>query len=169
MPGGLIMKDSLKELKLEKNKTIPYFSDGEFSMHELLEHLLTQTGNARVSISSFSVTEIAVRTFLRLTESGLIKSLHCLFDLNVKRHHLDMLYFTSNVVSSIGLTKNHSKMILISNDHWRIVVVSSANFNVNDKKEVGIISTERNIYNQCLQKFKIWFHSSIKIDRDDFK
>lgn len=162
------MKDSLKNLKLERNKTEPYFSEGEFSMHELLEHLLLQTGPADVSVSSFSVTEVAVRTFFRLADQGILRSMKCLFDLSVKRHKLDLLFFSSNVVSEISLAKNHSKMILITNESWNVVVVSSANFNINDKIEVGIISTEQHIYSKCEAKYAGWFKSGLKIDINDF-
>lgn len=168
-PGELIMKDSLKNLKLEQNKTFPYFSDGEFSMHELFEHILIQTGPADVSISSFSITEVAVRTFFRLAESGTITQMRCLFDLGVKRHKLDLLFFSINVVSSISLSKNHSKMILISNAQWFVAIISSANFNINDKKEVGIISTDRDIFLQCFSKYNQWFESGLKVNIDEFK
>lgn len=163
------MKDSLKNLKLEQNKTFPYFSDGEFSMHELFEHVLTQTGPAEIAISSFSIAEVAVRTFFRLAEIGIITNMKCLFDLGVKRHKLGLLFFSMNVVSSISLSKNHSKMILISNDQWCVSIISSANFNINDKKEVWIISADQDIFCKCQDKYTEWFESGLKVSIDEFE
>nr|NQU89741.1 hypothetical protein [Bacteroidota bacterium] len=137
-------------------------------MHQLLEHLLKITGPAVVNISSFSITEVALRSFHNLMESGQIMQLRCLFDMNVKRHKLGLLYFASNVVSSIGLDKCHAKIILIVNDNWKLVVISSANFNINDKKEAGIISTENHVYHSVLTVYNTWYENSMKISKHEF-
>jgi hypothetical protein len=160
------MKNSLTGLKLSKNSNLPYWSDADFSMHELLECLLEQTGPASVRISSFSITEIAVRAFSNLQERGLITGLKCLFDFSVKQHRLGLLFFASNVLTHISLCKCHAKLILIKNDEWRVAVVGSANFNVNDKKEVGIISSVESIFNMFSKKYDDWFSEAMIIDRD---
>lgn len=161
------MEDSLKKFRLSQNQNIPFWSDGDFSMHELLEYLLMQTGKASVRISSFSITEIAIRSFSRLQENGLISELKCLFDFTVKQHRLGLLYFASNIIAAISLTKCHAKLIIIENDEWKVVVIGSANFNINDKKEVGIISAVPAIYNTFSTKYNEWFNEAIKIDKDD--
>jgi len=153
---------------LEANVTFPYVSEGEFSQHQLLEFLLTHTDAAQVQIASFSITEVAIRSFLNLIEKKYINNLTCIFDLSVRRHRLGLLYFMNNVVNSIALTKNHSKLILIKNLHWEITVVSSANFNVNDKIEAGVISTEKRFYDFYLKQFNNWFNKEILVTRDEF-
>jgi hypothetical protein len=164
----LSMKDLLKDLSLEKNKSLPIWSDGDFSMHELLERLLQITGPATVRVSSFSVTEVAVRTFLRLQDEGLMKSLTCLFDLTVKQHRIGLLFFAKNVVAEIRLTKNHAKMIFIENDEWKVVLIGSANFNVNDKKEAAIISTIDCIYQKLSNVYDMWFKDSMPVTNELF-
>jgi hypothetical protein len=153
---------------LEKDVIFPFASEAKFSMHELLEYLLHLTGPAAVRITSFSITEIAIRSFLNLMENGRITSLECIFDLAVKRHRLGLLYFMNNVVSSIALTKNHSKLILVKNSVWNVTVIGSANFNVNDKIETGVISTQREFFRFFDQRFTRWFQEGIILSKDEF-
>jgi hypothetical protein len=166
MPG---LSKRLQIPKIEQNKTIPLFSDGEYSMHDLLESILDITDSASVSIASFSVTETALRRLHRLMEEGKINSLRCLFDYNVKRFTLELLFFASNITSEIGLDKNHSKIILISNENWNISVIGSANFNVNDKKEACILSTEAHIFEATKSVYEEWFAHSLKVTEHEFK
>lgn len=153
---------------IEKEIIFPFSSEGTFSMHELLEFLLQRTGTASVRIMSFSITEVAIRSFLNLMENNRIEKLECIFDLTVKRHRLGLLFFMNNVVSAVSLTKNHSKLILIENSHWKITVVGSANFNVNDKIEAGVISTQSEFFRFYDERFTRWFNQGILVNSDEF-
>lgn len=147
----------------------PYYSECEFSMHELLERLVEMTGPAEVKVSSFSVTEVAIRTFLRLMDNRLITGLRCIFDRSVKMHHFALHLFALNVMTGLAMTKNHAKIILIQNERWKIAVVSSANLNVNDKIEAGIITGDPAIFDFYNRKFEDTFEKSIILEEDDFK
>ena len=153
---------------VDQNVIFPFSTEGTFSMHELLEFLLQKTGPATVRVMSFSITEVAIRTFLNLMEHGSIEKLECIFDLTVKRHRLGLLYFMNNVVSAISLTKNHAKLILIQNKKWKITVAGSANFNVNDKIEAGVISTQPDFFDFYNEKFNQWFNQGILVSKDEF-
>lgn len=148
--------------------TVPFYSDSEFSMHELLEFLLLHSGPARVSISSFSVSEIALRSFVRLCENGSITHLRCLLDISVRRHRLGLLFFAAHIVSEIGLAKNHAKIILIKNQACRWVVVGSANLNLNDKIEAGIVSRDPALVAFFDLHFDNSFSKSLKVTADEF-
>lgn len=152
-----------------QDKIMPYYSEGEFSMHQLLEYVLSETGPAEVMLTSFSITEVAVRTFLNLTEEKKITGLQCIFDFSVKQHKAGLLFFASNITANIALAKCHAKLILIHNEKWRVAVVSSANLQINDKIEAGIIATTQEIFNFYYPKFIRSFDNSLKITPDDFK
>lgn len=154
--------------EIRQNDTIPFTSEGEFSMHELLEFLLQRTGPAKVRITSFSITEAAVRSFLHLMEIGIILHLECLFDLSVKRHKLGLLNFAANIATSIALAKCHAKLILIENDNWSVSVIGSANFQVNDKIEAGVISTRPEFLQFYRERFNCWFWKGLLISKDEF-
>ncbi len=143
-----------------------YYSEGDFSMHELLEALLDLTGPASVKITSFSITEVAIRAFHRLSEERKITNLRCILDQTVKSYRLGLLLFAVNVSSEIALAKNHAKIILIENDKWKLTVVSSANFNVNDKIEAGIVSGCHDVYDFFSLKFDETFQKSTIVDKD---
>lgn len=148
--------------------TVPYYSVSEFSMHQLLEFLLSISGPANVRISSFSLSEVAMRSFVRCIDSGLITQLNCILDLSVRRHRIGLLYFASNVVTGIALAKNHAKIILIENDCFHWVVVGSANLNENDKIEAGIVSGSPSLYAFFSNAFDLSYSSALKISRNDF-
>lgn len=167
----MIIPKTLKNqisIRLKPDSTIPYVSDADFSTHELIAHLLDQTGPACVRISSFSITETAIRSFLHLQESGMITSLTCLFDLSVKRYRVGLLFFASNVVSEIGMTNIHAKLVFIENENWKVVVITSANLNINDKKEAGVIISNPWHYQSMLAHYETWYAESLKVTPDEF-
>ena len=106
---------------------------------------------------------------MHLQESGLITSLTCLFDFSVKRYRVALLFFASNVINQIGLTNIHAKMVFIENENWNMVVVSSANLNINDKKEAGVIITQPEYYHYYLENYDQWFSESLKVTPDEFE
>lgn len=167
------MQKSLQKINkafsgFENSNIIPVASDGEWSMHHLLEYLLRISGPSSVWISSFSITEVAIRTFLNLQEEGLIMDLHCLFDLSVKRHKIGLLNFANNVVSEIAVSKCHAKIILIKNEQHTITVVGSPNFTINDKKEVAVIHKEQWFFEFFFNELTTWMEAGLKIDSNDF-
>jgi hypothetical protein len=163
------MKNTLEQIKIPKQeKTIPYFSDGEFSMHQLIEHVIEQTGPAKMALSSFSITEVAVRTFQRLIENKQIQSLACLFDFTVRRHKLGLLFFANNIVTKIAIAKCHAKVIVIYNAKYYVTIISSANLNINDKLEAGIISTDREIFDKTFTQLKKSIDKAMQISKDEF-
>ena len=152
----------------DPSSTVPYYSVSEFSMHQLLEFLLSVAGPSQVRVSSFSLSEVALRSFVRSMEAGLITRLHCLLDLSVRRHRLGLLYFASGIVTDIGLAKNHAKIILIHSAACQWVVVGSANLNENDKIEAGIVSGSPGLFSFFSGSFDASFDSALKVSRDEF-
>jgi len=155
--------------EIKPGATIATSSSGEYSMHELLEYLLGITGPASVQVSSFSISEVAIRTFYNLMEKGTITQMECLFDISVKRHKLGLLYFVNNIGCRIALSKNHAKILLLENTNWKLVVVGSANLQLNDKNEVAVISTDPGFYYYYSNTFRLWFSKALTISPDEFK
>jgi hypothetical protein len=162
------MKAELQNLILKnEGDVIPYYSRHDFSMHQLIECLILQTGPADVILSSFSICEEAVRTMFNLSETGQIKSLTCLFDFMVKKHKLALLFFSNSFTSNISIAKCHAKITLIKSADYTLSVVSSANLNVNDKIEAGVIFKDKRIYDFYNQKLSEDIENGIKIFKDD--
>lgn len=140
-----------------QNQVKPYFSEGHWSMHDLMLYLLEITGPARVWLSTFSISEAAIRAFSVAMEKGMITQIHCLFDYTIQKNKLGLLFFAYNTVSDITITANHSKLILIENDTWKITVVGSANFTPNPRKEAGAIFTTPETFDNFLQHLRSAF------------
>ena len=155
-------------LVLDPLATVPYYSNAEFSSHDVLEFLLSVTGPASVRISSFSLSEISLRSFVRLLDGGLIMDLRCLLDLSVKRHRLGLLFFAANIQSNVALAKNHAKIILVENERYAWVVVGSANLNQNDKIEAGVASGSPEIYSYFSDAFNQSYEQGLKVTADEF-
>lgn len=166
------MKNLLQKLPfladLQTNSIYPFVSEAEFSMHHVLGELLKVTGKAEVKVSSFSISETALRSFYRLTEQGAISGLQCLLDISVKRHKLGLLFFANNTGIEVSLVKNHAKLILIKNTSWSVVIVGSANLQENDKNETGVICTRADIYEYFENYFSTWFKKGLIVTADEF-
>jgi hypothetical protein len=148
---------------------LPYASDGDFNQHDLIEHVIKFYNIAcSLRLSSFSISENAVRSLLRLRQDGLLARASCIFDLSVKRHRLGLLFFGVNVADEIYLSKNHSKIILFDFGAFKLCSVGSANMNVNDKLEAGMITNDSAVYAFFLDVFNNKTTNSLKIDNNEF-
>lgn len=163
------MKKELEQITINCDKqTIPYYSRHEFSMHQLIAHILEQTGPADVVLSTFSISEAPVRSFYNLSEKGLLKSLSCLFDFMVKKHKIGLLFFANNIVNQIAITKCHAKITLIKNENYSVSIISSANLNINDKIEAGIICKDESIYDFYYKLLMEDINNGLQITKDEF-
>ncbi len=151
---------------IKHNTIYPFFSNGQWAMHDLISWLLKQTGPADVQISTFSISEIAIRTLIHLSKIGMIKSIQCIFDNTIQKKKLQLLYFISQLTGEIYIAPNHSKVLLIKNDDWSISVISSANMTPNPRKEAGVISTYNNIFIDIQKKYNEFISESNKINNE---
>ncbi len=125
---------------------LPFFTHGRWSMHEMLLYLLSVSGPANVTISSFSLSDLTIQAFSRAIKKGYILKLDLLLNTAVKRNKLNLLMFADNVVNRIGLAHTHMKVTLIENDSWKIALNQSANSTINPAWEAGVISTDLKIF-----------------------
>lgn len=147
--------------KIEQNRSYHFFSEGKWSMHELLLYLLFFTGPAKVWITTFSISEVAIRSFLGSIDKKLITELNLLIDFSTRKNKLDLTFFANNVVNQVKLANNHSKIILIENDDWKVVVNGSANMSPNMRYEAGVISTIEDIYSKYKVKILQVFETAM--------
>ena len=131
--------------KLDQFQTMHHITDGSWSLHELIEYVLQQTGSAHVRIASFALGEIAIRCLSRLVDENKIITLNCLFDKSCKRTKFDLLLFCSSI-ANIRLADNHMKLILIENNKWHVAINTSANLTPNKRTEAYVITTMYNDY-----------------------
>lgn len=154
----------IPNIHIVPDKVIPFFSDGKWSLFHLLSHCLAYyTGPAKVRISSFSISENALRSFLNDKESGLIKSMSLLFDVSIPHRKIDLMLFAREVFSEIRLCPNHSKIILIDGDR-KACIISSQNLTPNPRLEAGVIFTTDEHYNFYSNLFDNYFNSAFSFN-----
>jgi hypothetical protein len=143
-----------------------YVNNGQWSLHDLLEYVLEYTGPAKVKVTSFSISETAIRAFVRLMEEGLITRLDCLFDVSTKRNKLDLLIFAQNVTPNVFLSANHAKIISVKSESMHVFINTSANLTVNKRHESGIIITNKIMAAHYAAAIETVFDSAILLNLD---
>ena len=157
-----LIKKQLGNLR-QGEKHLPFFTHGKWSMHETLLFLLSISGAASVSISSFSLSDTTVQAFAKAIKSGYITKLDLLLNKSIKRNKLDVLLFAGNIVNRIGLADTHLKIITIENDKWKIVVNQSANSTINPAWESGVVSADVEIFKKYKKYLKKAFSESLPV------
>ena len=94
--------------------------------------------SASVFLTTFSLSEIAIRTFIELFEQGELLALTIVTDHTVRKNKLDMLLF-ANENASIYLTDVHAKIAHIYNDTDAVVILSTSNLNAIKRYEAGAV------------------------------
>lgn len=118
-----------------------YLNHGQWSLHELLDYILKFTGPAHVKVTSYGISETAIRSFVNMIDDGRILSLDLVFDISTKRNKFALLMFAGNVASRVFITSNHAKLISVRNEKYTIAVNASANLTVNRRNESGCLIT----------------------------
>lgn len=156
---------------VQPGKIIPYAHKGEWAVHELLPFLFSEIGPFHLALATFNVSEDSLRPIFFMRERGELLSVKFLFDNNVKRHKVDMLFFSSNIADSVRTSASHMKLMLCWTDKIGISVVGSANMNRNIRHEAGFISvnchserSEESIFNY----YKAYFDTVFEKDSIPF-
>lgn len=147
--------------ELQENKHIPYLTTGTLQLYHIVEELLQQTGKADLFISSFTISEEFIRKLQQLKEAKLVQHLQLLIDLRSAKKTIHLSWFLRNVANEVFLANNHSKLILIRNDQYKISVVTSANQTRGNRIECGMISTVHMDYDYFDTEIKKVFKNSL--------
>lgn len=154
--------DDLKDFFLADDTVAPFFCEGGWSLHELIAHCIAFTGPADVRISSFSIGEEAIRSFLLLTDAGCVKSLKLLLDFSIQRRKFDLVLFAQACCADIRLYPNHSKVVLL-NGARNACIVSSQNLTRNPRLEAGFVATSHYIFNCFSYLFDAYFENALPL------
>lgn len=142
---------------------IPYAHKGKWAVHELLPIFYKHIGAFHLRLATFNISEDALRPIFFMKERDELLSIQFLFDRNVQRHKIDMIFFAHNVAEQVRVSSSHMKIMLVHNDKCSIAVVGSANMNRNLRHEAGFIVTDHN-YNFFSEYFdEVYEHDSIQV------
>jgi hypothetical protein len=154
--------DLSKELPvIEMGSVIEFVSDGRWSIHQIVKHLITITGAVNVHLATWTITEEPLRMLFKLKNEGKIKELNCLFDHRIKERTPKSFQFASQFVDRIGLAKSHAKVTVLENEDWAISINSSMNWSKNPRTESGVIICTK----QSADFHKNWINNKINANQ----
>lgn len=113
---------------------------------DILKWILEQTGPADVQMTSFSISEEFLRRIFFIEKENLVRSLDIVLDFKATNKTLILWPFIAQTVKNCYLADNHSKLLLVSNENWKVSVVMSQNLTRGNRYESGFISTDRNLF-----------------------
>ncbi len=143
---------TLKIADLHPQSSTLHFITKGYNLHDLFVEVMKQCGPAMVKIVSYSMTDFPMRIISTFLEKKIITDLQLVLDFTVKRTPA-LSQFVSTFAVNLRYTEVHSKIILIQNDTWDIVIISSANFTRNNRFENGVIFTGK----QFTDAYSTWF------------
>ncbi len=129
--------------ELDHDQVIKFYTRGAWSMHQLLEYVLLQTGPANVTFSTWTISEDPARKMFELKQAGIIKSLRALIDFRIRQRHPQPYQLLESICDQIKLGKCHAKITIIENETWSVSIVGSANYSRNHRLEAGTIFTRK--------------------------
>jgi len=125
---------------IEAGHSYHYASAGLWSVHDLLCHLLRQTGPADIWIATWSMAEESVRMLVQGLDSGLIRSMRLLIDSRVTRRNASAYAFVAAHADQVRVTACHAKVTVIQNSTWSIAINGSPNYTNNPRIESGVVT-----------------------------
>jgi hypothetical protein len=130
----------------------------------LIEWILRQTGPAHIVVTTFSTSIEFLSGFYNLRKRGLILSALMIADLKAskKTYKLDMLM--QNCFDVIYLAENHSKIVIVENDSFKISVISSQNNTYGGRSECTLITTNTTVYNSLKVGIDKLTNNSLRIN-----
>ena len=119
---------------------------------DVLKWVLSQTGAADVRMTSFSISEEVLRRIFFIEKEGLVRSLDIVLDFKATNKTLKLWPFIAQTVENCYLADNHSKILLVSNELWKVAVVMSQNLTRGNRYESGFITTDAAVFDNLHQQ-----------------
>lgn len=123
-------------------------TNGEFSLLSLIEAVLSYTGPANVTISTWSAGLYDASALRSLMACGKILDVKLILDRSFKTRQAGYSVFIQDAFKeeNIRTTNTHSKFVLIKNDAYNICIRSSMNLNENKRCENFDMDDDAQIY-----------------------
>jgi hypothetical protein len=99
-------------------------SKGQFSLIDLVEHVLGFTGPAEVVVSTWTAAGSDIDFAFRLLKNGAIQSLRFLVDISFPSRQPAYCAALRETFGDdcIRVTKNHAKFVLLRNAQWNVTI-----------------------------------------------
>lgn len=125
---------------------IQVYIDNVTQLTHIVKQIAGQIGPSDMIISTYSTSEQFVRFVFRMKQRGLIRHISLITDIKAVKKTVKLHSFMLNTFDDVYLTENHSKIVLFSNDTYRVTVITSQNQTRGNRTEAGVITTNKGVY-----------------------
>jgi hypothetical protein len=140
------------EADLDKALGVPamgcsyHFDTGtKWNLHDLIVYLVQKIGPCDFYFSTYAIKEYQARLFTNMKVEGLIKQFHGLLDYRNEVHDPGAVQLLEENCTSVGFMRTHSKLSVLINENFAIVITGSANQTTNTTADTGVITCVRTI------------------------
>lgn len=139
--------DKLKKLldAIAVNKSVHYWSDGDWSMHDMIMELLKRYSPAELFISTYALRELSIRQIILAQDRKELLSVNMLLDYRAPVRIPEVMQLASMNVNKIGLTKVHAKVFILRSEKGSVSIITSANLTSNPRIECGVVSMNKEL------------------------
>lgn len=124
----------------DQNKLITFWSNGDWSLWELIFYLLQYTGSGtEIYLATWSISELSARKLSQWINEGYISKLVGVVDFRTKNRHPAAFFLSKNAFSDIKLANCHAKVTVLKGKDNYITINGSANWTENPRLESGTI------------------------------
>lgn len=119
-------------------------TNGQFSIVDILEHVLTATGPATLDIATWTAADGDLRRAHAFLLSRVVTRCRFIVDPSFKTRKPEFCAVLNDLFGdeAIRTTPLHGKFALIRNDRWNVAIRTSMNLNVNKRIESVEISDD---------------------------
>lgn len=121
---------------ISKNMELFLFTKGQFSLINVIETILKQTGKVDIVITTWTAANAEIKKAEQFLKNGNINRLHFIVDRSFptrQPRYYKLLRDTFGEI--VTLVNTHAKTVTIKNNEWNIVIRTSANLNENKRIE----------------------------------
>ena len=120
------------------------FSNGSFSLIDVIDYLLEKTGKANIDVSSWVASYASINHIIDFLEEQKINNMRFLMDSGFKRTRKELYQHIQKwYPGKTALTSIHAKFVIIYNEEYNFVVETSANLNKNNRLESFRITEDK--------------------------
>ena len=122
---------------LDRDGHVFGITKGQFSMIDIAAAVLEKTGPADVAVWTWCIAEYEVEAIGAFIDRGDIRDFRLVMDWAGAQRDMPIVSDLQNRfgIDCIRVTKTHAKIVMISNDDWKIVIRGSMNLNANPRFE----------------------------------
>jgi len=139
--------------KIEPNINLYCLTKGQFSIINIIEHIVREIGVCGVVIATWTAANYDIRKVNTLKENKLINKIDFILDRSARTKvgGDNFKVFEELFEGHIHITNSHAKFVLIRNEKFNIVVRTSMNLNENKRLENFEISDDKAFYDYMIE------------------